>query len=90
MGFKTERGVVGVVNLEVILSENQIEALINGETISTRVANGHVVDIRQSYLKDAATPMLRRRNKVVDTDVNAVINKHFASMLEDSYYRDGE
>lgn len=78
------------MNLEVILSENQIEALINGETISVRVANGHVVDIRQSYLKDASAPILRRRNKVVDTDVNAVMNKHFASVALDSYYRNGE
>lgn len=78
------------MNLEVILSENQIEALINGETISVRVANGHVVDIRQSYIKDAAAPILRRKNKVVDTDANAVMNKHFASDVIDSYFRNGE
>lgn len=78
------------MNLEVILSENQIEALINGETISTRVANGDVVDIRQSYIKDAVAPILRRKNKVVDTDANAVMNKHFANAAVDSYYRNGE
>lgn len=78
------------MNIEIILSESQIEALINGETVSKRTSIGHVVDIRQSYIKDATAPILKRRNKVVDTETQAVMNKHFAKEVINSYYRDEE
>lgn len=72
--------------MELVLTENEIEAIINGETINKKVGEQGSVSIRQSYIKDIASPIINRPNKVVDTENNKVLNKHYAHMLEDGFY----
>lgn len=77
-----------MANRQIVLSENQIEALINGETISVRLNNGDVADIRQSYVKDALLPIKMRDNKVVNTKNNAVINKRLSDAMMADYFKE--
>lgn len=53
----------------IVLSENDIARIINGEEVSLKI-NGEEVIIRQSYLKDIATDMLVRTNRVMNTVSN--------------------
>lgn len=57
--------------LNIQLSENEIERLINGKTISIPVGNTNVsadtkqINIMQSLAKDVIAPLINYENKVV-------------------------
>ena len=53
----------------IVLSENQIARLINGEELSFKV-EGKEIKVRQSYLKDIAADILNRKNRVMNTAQN--------------------
>lgn len=53
----------------IVLSENDIARIINGEEVSVKV-KGEKVIIRQSYIKDIAADMLIRTNRVMNTASN--------------------
>lgn len=81
-------------HINIVLSDNEIEALINGEGVSRRVDKNTVINIRQSYIKDALQPIIYRDNKVVNTRTHTPLNKQLAdvmkeSMLSDSMFRGG-
>ncbi len=49
---------------EIVLGDNQIESLINGKSIEVTLLNGETALIRQSYLKDAAAPIINHDKKI--------------------------
>lgn len=52
---------------EVILSEANIQSILNGRKVVKTLADGTHVAIRQSYLLDAAVPVRKERFEVKDT-----------------------
>jgi len=50
--------------VEIVLGDNQIESLINGESIHITSSDGKTVLIRQSYMKDAAAPIINHDKKI--------------------------
>ena len=49
---------------EIVLGDNEIESLINGESIQKTLSNGETVLIRQSYMKDVSAPIINHNKKV--------------------------
>ncbi|MEZ2459322.1 hypothetical protein ACBR55_12145 [Salinicoccus roseus] len=56
-----------LVSAEIVLSEGQLETIINGGVIKAKLPSGETVKIRQSIIKDMAAPILNNRFKVADT-----------------------
>ena len=50
--------------MEITLGDNEIEQLINGESIQKTLSGGKTVLIRQSYTKDASAPIINHDKKV--------------------------
>lgn len=68
-----------MAELNIQLSEDEIERLINGKTISIPVGNTNVnadtkqINIMQSLEKDVAAPLINYENKVVSqTEINNI------------------
>ncbi|MFS7400704.1 hypothetical protein [Carnobacterium maltaromaticum] len=59
---------------EVILSEANIQSILNGRKVVKTLADGTHVTIRQSYLLDAAVPVRKERFEVKDTSLASVYN----------------
>lgn len=59
---------------EVILSEANIQSIINGRKVVKTLADGTHVAIRQSYLLDVAVPVRKERFEVKDTSLVSVSN----------------
>ncbi|MDW5524605.1 hypothetical protein R6Z02_12675 [Carnobacterium maltaromaticum] len=57
---------------EVILSEANIQSIINGRKVVKTLADGTRVAIRQSYLLDVAVPVRKERFEVKDTTLSSV------------------
>lgn len=53
----------------IVLSENDIARIINGEEVKAKL-KGEEFIIRQSYLKDIAADTLIRKNRVMNTVSN--------------------
>ncbi|EHB6497124.1 MAG: hypothetical protein E6Y97_10855 [Enterococcus faecalis] len=53
---------------EIVLSEADIQSIINGREVIRKVADNTIV-IRQSYLKDLIAPVLNDRFVVKDTNL---------------------
>ena len=70
--------------VEVVLGDNEIERLINGESIQKSLSDGKTLLIRQSYVKDMAAPIINRDKKVFS---NAEIEniKRASSMMADTF-----
>lgn len=49
---------------EVVLGDNEIERLINGESIKKTLSDGKTLLIRQSYVKDMVAPIVNRDKEV--------------------------
>lgn len=56
-----------LVNAEIVLSEGQVETIINGGVVKAKLPSGETVKIRHSFIKDAVAPMFNKRFKVADT-----------------------
>lgn len=59
---------------EVILSEANIQSILNGRKVVKTLADGTHVAIRQSYLLDATVPVRKERFEVKDTFLASVSN----------------
>lgn len=59
---------------EVILSEANIQSILNGRKVVKTLADGTHVAIRQSYLLDVAIPVRKERFVVKDTSLASVSN----------------
>ena len=59
---------------EVILSEANIQSILNGRKVVKTLADGTHVAIRQSYLLDVAIPVRKERFEVEDTSLASVSN----------------
>lgn len=59
---------------EVILSEANIQSILNGRKVVKTLADGTHVAIRQSYLLDVAPPVRKERFEVKDTSLSSVSN----------------
>lgn len=59
---------------EVILSEANIQSILNGRKVVKTLADGTYVAIRQSYLLDAAVPVRKERFEVKDTTLASIRN----------------
>lgn len=53
----------------IVLSENEIARIINGEEVTTKI-NGEDIVIRESYMKDPTVDMFNRQNRVINTASN--------------------
>lgn len=65
---------------EIVLSEHDINALINKGKVSVMI-DGENAIIRQSYIKDVKAEMINWDNQVVNLSDNIVRNRHFDSFL---------
>lgn len=68
---------------EIVLSEHDINALINKGKVSVMI-DGENAIIRQSYIKDVKAEMINLDNQVVNLSDNIVRNRHFDSFLRGS------
>jgi hypothetical protein len=59
---------------EVILSEANIQSILNGRKVVKTLADGTHVAIRQSYLLDVAVPVRKERFEVKDASLASVSN----------------
>lgn len=72
----------------IVLSEEDIERIINGEEVSfdfnRQINLGEKIIVRQSYVKDMAAPIINRDKKVYS---NAEIEniKRASSMMADTF-----
>nr|DAE10375.1 MAG TPA: hypothetical protein [Siphoviridae sp. ctwrX9] len=69
---------------EIVLGDNEIESLINGESIQKTLPDGKTLLIRQSYVKDMAAPIISHDKKVYsDSDIKNI--KIASSMTADTF-----
>lgn len=55
---------------EIVLNENDILRLVNGEMIELNLKSGESVIIRQSYLSDAVKPLINYDKQIVSNLFN--------------------
>lgn len=68
---------------EIVLSEADIQSIINGRDVVKQIGNQRVL-IRQSYVKDMATPVIKDRFEVKDTIMENQL-RDFKSSMGNSY-----
>ena len=69
---------------EIVLSEHEINVLINKGRVKV-ILNGEEVIVRQSYTKDLRTETVNWDKQIVDVSQNIVRNKHFDSLLQNTF-----
>ena len=69
---------------EIVLSEHEINVLINKGRVKV-ILNGEEVVVRQSYTKDLRAETVNWDKQIVDVSQNIVRNKHFDSLLQNTY-----
>ncbi len=52
-------------NMEVVLSENDILRIVNGERVEVYLNGGEPITIRQSYLSDVVMPLINYDKQIV-------------------------
>nr|DAU14076.1 MAG TPA: hypothetical protein [Caudoviricetes sp.] len=68
---------------EIVLSEADIQSIINGRDVVKQIGNQRVL-IRQSYVKDMAAPVIKDRFEVKDTIMENQL-RDFKSSMGNSY-----
>lgn len=68
---------------EIVLSDADIQSIINGRDVIKKVGD-QKIKIRQSYLKDMATPVINDRFQIKDTVIENQV-KAFRSSMKNSY-----
>lgn len=56
---------------EIVLSENDLLRIINGEKVELNLNSGESVIIRQSYLADAVKPLINYDRQIVSNLFNS-------------------
>jgi len=69
---------------EIALSEADVQSIINGRKVKSKLSDGTEIVIRQSYLKDMAAPVLIDRFNVTDSVVENHL-KEFRSSIGDTF-----
>jgi len=69
---------------EIVLGDNEVERLINGESVKVSLSDGEPVLIRQSYMKDASAPIINRDKKIY-SNVEIESIKRASSMMADTF-----
>lgn len=69
--------------MEIVLSEADIQSIINGRDVNKRVGD-EIINIRQSYVKDIAAPVLIDRFEIKDTVVENQL-KAFRSSMKNTF-----
>lgn len=69
---------------EIVLSEHEINVLINKGRVKV-ILNGEEVVVRQSYTKDLRDETVNWDKQIVDVSQNIVRNKHFDSLLQNTF-----
>lgn len=69
---------------EIVLSEHEINVLINKGRVKV-ILNGEEVVVRQSYTKDLRAETVNWDKQIVDVSQNIVRNKHFDSLLQNTF-----
>lgn len=69
--------------MEIVLSEADIQSIINGRDVTKRVGD-EIINIRQSYVKDIAAPVLIDRFEIKDTVVENQL-KAFRSSMKNTF-----
>jgi hypothetical protein len=69
---------------EIVLSEHEINVLINKGRVKV-ILNGEEVVVRQSYTKDLLAETVNWDKQIVDVSQNIVRNKHFDSLLRNTF-----
>lgn len=69
---------------EIVLSEHEINVLINKGRVKV-ILNGEEVVVRQSYTKDLGAETVNWDKQIVDVSQNIVRNKHFDSLLQNTF-----
>lgn len=68
---------------EIALSEADIQSIINGRDVIKQVGDTKM-KIRQSYLKDAAAPVIKDRYNVSDSVMEEQL-KHFRASIKNTF-----
>ncbi|NVN79613.1 hypothetical protein GM526_21440 [Enterococcus avium] len=69
--------------IQVVLSEADIQSIINGRDVVKQIGNQRVF-IRQSYAKDMAAPVIKDRFEVKDTIMENQL-RDFRSSMKNTY-----
>ena len=69
---------------EIVLSEHEINVLINKGRVKV-ILIGEEVVVRQSYTKDLMAETVNWDKQIVDVSQNIVRNKHFDSLLQNTF-----
>ena len=72
----------------VVLSQADIQSIINGREVNTVLPNGQKLVIRQSYVLDATVPLLNDEYNVQSKTAERnrdIARDYFGDMLKDSY-----
>ena len=64
---------------EIVLSEAEIQSIINGRDVVKQIGDAKI-KIRQSYLKDAAAPIIKDRYNVSDSVMEEQSSRFRASV----------
>lgn len=70
--------------MEIILSDANIQSIINGRDVVKMLPDGTEVNIRLSYVKDAVAPIINDRFQVKDMVVEERLQQ-FKNNLRDTY-----
>lgn len=70
--------------MEIVLSDADIQSIINGRSVKRYLKDGTEIKIRQSYLQDAAAPILNDRFQVKDMVFEDQI-KRFRDSMQNTY-----
>lgn len=70
--------------MEIVLSDADIQSIINGRSVKRYLKDGTEIKIRQSYLQDVAAPILNDRFQVKDMVVEDQIQR-FRDSMQNTY-----
>ena len=70
--------------MEIVLSDADIQSIINGRSVKRYLKDGTKIKIRQSYLQDVAAPILNDRFQVKDMVVEDQIQR-FRDSMQNTY-----
>lgn len=70
--------------MEIMLSDANIQSIINGRDVVKMLPDGTAINIRLSYVKDVAAPIINDRFQVKDMVVEERLQQ-FKNNLRDTY-----
>lgn len=68
---------------EIVLSEAEIQSIINGRDVIKQIGDAKI-KIRQSYLKDVTSPVIKDRYIVTDSVMEEQLS-HFRANMQNTF-----